>query len=134
MIGESIGELTGRQVGMRLPRHHGGEMKIERTMEAKGKMLGTEVTFISTIWSREKQQGGMSVKGHGIMVTKTGETAKLWGSGVSIPKTGGGWSVRGARFLQTSTPALSRLNNVAIVFEIDIDEDGTYHDRMWEWK
>jgi hypothetical protein len=134
MIGEMIGELTGKQVGVRLPRHHGGDMKIERTLEAKGKILGEEVTFISTTWSREKPQGGMSTKGHGIMMTKKGEKVKLWGSGISVPNSGAGWSIRGARYLQTSAPALSRLNNVALLFEIEIGPDGSYRDKMWEWK
>jgi hypothetical protein len=134
MIGEMVGELTGRQTGVRLPRHHGGEMKIERTMEAKGTMLGEEVMFISTTWSREKPQGGMYTKGHALMMTKKGEKVKLWGSGISIPRSGPGWSVRGVRYLQTTAPALAHLNNVALVFEIEVDEDGTYRDRMWEWK
>jgi hypothetical protein len=134
MMGEIIGELTGKQIGTRLPRHHGRDMEIERTIEAKGRILGEEVTFIATNWSREKPQGGMSVKGHGIMMTKHGERAKVWGSGISISKAGLGWSIRGARYLQTSAPALSRLNDVAIAFEIEIGPDGAYHDKMWEWK
>jgi hypothetical protein len=134
MIGEMIGELTGKQIGIRLPRHHGGEITIERTIEAKGKILGQEVTFIATTWSKEKPQGGISSKGHGIMMTKSGGKAKLWGSGISVPTAGAGWSIRGARYLQTSDPALSRLNNVALLFEIEIGEDGSYHDKMWVWK
>ncbi len=134
MIGEMVGELTGRQISVRLPRHHDGEMKIERTMEARGKMLTKEVTFLSTTWSREKPQGGMYTKGHAIMMTKSGERVKLWGSGISVPAAGSGWSIRGVRYLQTRAPSLSRLNNVALVFEIEIDKDGTYRDRMWEWK
>ncbi len=134
MIGEMVGELTGRQISVRLPQHHGGEMKIERTMEAKGRMLTEEVTFLSTTWSREKPQGGMYTKGHAIMMTKNGEKVKLWGSGISVPNEGYGWSIRGIRYLQTHASSLSRLNNVALVFEIEIGEDGTYRDRMWEWK
>jgi hypothetical protein len=134
MIGEMIGELTGKEIGLRLAHHYGGDIKLERTIQAKGKVLGEEVTFIATTWARERPQGGMFTKGHGVMMMKNGEKAILQGSGVSIPKPGGGWSVRGARYLQTSAPVLSRLNNVAIVFEIEVSEDGTYHDKMWVWK
>jgi hypothetical protein len=134
MIGEMIGELTGKQTGQRLLHHYGSEMKIERTVEAKGKILGEEVTFIATTWSKERLQGGMFTKGHGIMMTKSGGKATLQGSGISVPKSGPGWSIRGARYLQTSVPSLARLNNVALVFEIELDPDGTYHDKMWEWK
>ncbi len=134
MIGDMVAELTGNVVGQRLTRHYGGDLKIERTMELKGKVLGTDVTIIATFWSKERSQGGIFVKGNGIMMTETGEKAVLHGSGVSVPREGAGWSMRGVRYLQTASPALNRLNNVALVFEIEIDPDGTVHDKMWEWK
>jgi hypothetical protein len=43
-------------------------------------------------------------------------------------------NIRGIRYLQTTSPSLSRLNNVALVFEIEITPDGAVHDKMWEWK
>ncbi|WP_128693775.1 hypothetical protein [Methanoculleus taiwanensis] len=126
--------MTGKVVGQRLTRHYGGELKIERTMESKGRILGTEVTLLATFWSKERPQGGMFSKGNGIMMTQTGEKAVLHGSGIRVPGKEPGWSMRGVRYLQTSSPALSRLNDVALVFEIEIDPDGTVQDRMWEWK
>jgi hypothetical protein len=134
MIGDMIGELTGKMVGQRIVHHHGGELKIERTMESKGKILGEEVTFLATLWIKERPQGGQYAKGHGVMMTKTGERATLHGAGISVTPKGPGWSMRGARYLQTSIGALKRLNNVVLVFEIEIAPDGTTHDRMWEWK
>jgi hypothetical protein len=134
MIGDMIGELTGKVIGQRIVRHHGGEPKLERTTELKGKILGTEVTVIATFWSKERPQGGMYSEGSGIMTTSTGETAIAHGSGISVPRKGPGWSMRGFRHLQTTSPALSRLNNVGLVFEVEIDPDGTIHDKTWEWK
>ncbi len=134
MIGEMIGELTGKVVGTRILRHYGGELKIERTIEAKGKILGEEVTFVATTWSKNRPEGGMFTKGDGVLMTKKGDMAMLHGTGISLPGKGPGWSIRGARYLQTKSPALSRLNNVALVFEIDIGPDGAYHDKWWEWK
>jgi len=134
MIGEQIWDLTGKVVGKRLVKHHGGEMKIERTIEAKGKVLGEDVTFLATVWSMEKPQGGTFIKGHGIMMTKKGEKVRLWGSGIGASKGGSPGSVRGARYVQTNAPSLSRLNDVALVFEIEIGEDGSYRDKTWEWK
>jgi hypothetical protein len=134
MLGDMIGELTGKVVGQRIVHHYGGQLKLERTIESKGKILGTEVSFLATTWAMERPQGGMFSKGHGVMMTKTGEKAELHGSGISIPGKGPGMNVRGVRYLQTKSAALSRLNNVALVFEIEIAPDGTYHDKMWEWK
>src|SRR5512139_2122694 len=51
MIGEMVWELTGKIVGQRLLRHHAGLVKLERTVEAKGKVLGEDVTFLATTWA-----------------------------------------------------------------------------------
>jgi hypothetical protein len=135
MIGDIIGELTGKVVGQRIiRRHHTGELKIERTIESKGKILGSEVTFIATIKSMERPHGGMYAAGDGVMMTLKGEKVILHGSGISIAGKGTGLNMRGARYAQTASPALSRLNNVALVFELEIMPDGTVHDTWWEWK
>jgi len=134
LIGEMIGELTGKVTGQRLVKHHHGPMKWERTMEAKGKILGTEVSFMATTCTMERPQGGMITKGYGVMMTRNGEKAELHGSGISVTGRGAGTSVRGVRYLQSKSAALSRLNNVALIFEMEIAPDGTYHDKWWEWK
>jgi hypothetical protein len=134
MIGEVIGELTGKIAGQRVTRSHHGELKIERSMESKGKILGKDVTFIATVRLRERPQGGMYVEGNGIMTTMNGEKVILHGSGITIPGKGPGMNTRGIRYAQTTSPSFSRLNNVALVFELETMTDGTTHDRMWEWK
>ena len=108
-------------------------MKLERTLESRGKILGTEVTFLATTYSMERRQGGMFSKGSGILMTAKGEKAELHGAGISVLK-GGAWSIRGTRYLQTTAAAFKRLNDVALPFEIEISPDGTYHDKWWEWK
>jgi hypothetical protein len=134
MIGELISEMTGKIVGQRVVKHAGREPMIERTIEEKGKILGIDVSFIATSWSKDRPQGGIFTRGHGIMTTMKGDKARLHGSGISVPGKGPGMSLRGTRYLQTPSPSLSRLNNVALVFEIEIAPDGTVHDKMWEWK
>jgi hypothetical protein len=134
MIGDMIGELTGKIVGQRVIRRHHGELKIEKSMESKGKILGMDVTFIATVKFRERLQGGMYVEGNGIMMNMKGEKVILHGSGISIPGKGPGMSMRGVRYAQTTSPSFSRLNNVALVFEIETMPDGTSHEKMWEWK
>ncbi len=135
MIGDMIGELTGKVVGQRIVRrHHTGELKIERTIESKGKILGTDVTFIATTKSMERPQGGMFTDGNGIVMTLKGEKVILHGSGISITGTGPGMTMRGIRYAQTTSPTLARLNNAALVFELEMMPDGTIHDKWWEWK
>jgi hypothetical protein len=134
MIGEMIGEVTGNVVGQRIVRYHYGEPKLERTTELKGTLLGTEVTIIATFWSKERSQGGVYSEGSAIVTTNAGEKATVHASGISVPNKGSGWSMRGIRYLQTSSSALSRLNDVALVFEVEIAPDGTIVDKTWEWK
>ena len=134
MLGEMIGEMTGTWVGQRIVKHYGGEPMLERTFEEKGRILGVDVTLLATTWSKDRPDGGMFTKGNGIMMTGNGEKAILHGSGISIPGKGPGISIRGVRYLQTKAPSLIRLNNVALIFEIEVGPDGTMRDTMWEWK
>jgi hypothetical protein len=123
MIGEMLGELTGKVVNQRIVHHYGSELKIEKTMESKGKILGEEVTLLATF-----------SMGHGVLMTKSGGKVTANGSGISVPGAGPGIHMRGSRYMQTDVPALSRLNNVVVLFEIEIGPDGTVKDKMWEWK
>ncbi|MDD1669481.1 MAG: hypothetical protein LUO97_06730 [Methanomicrobiales archaeon] len=136
MLGEMLGELTGKIVGHRIVSgyHMGGPLKMESTMETKGKILGQEVTLIATFWRMERPQGGMFSKGHGVLMTKDGGKVMLRGAGVSVPSKGPGMSMRGTRYGQTTSAALKRLNDMAILFEIEITPDGTIKDKWWEWK
>ena len=136
MIGEMLGELTGKIVGQRIISgyHMGGPLKIESTMETKGKILGQEVTLLATFWRMERPQGGMFSKGHGVLMTKDGGKVILRGAGVSVPSKGPGMSMRGTRYGQTTSPALKRLNDVAILFEIEVTPDGMVKDKWYEWK
>ncbi|HUK39082.1 MAG TPA: hypothetical protein VLV30_08220 [Methanomicrobiales archaeon] len=136
MLGEMLGELNGNIIGKRVVSgyHMGGPLKIESTMESKGKILGQEVTFIATFWRMDRPQGGMFSMGQGVLMTRDGGKAILRGAGVSVPPKGPGWSMRGSRYAQTAVPGLKRLNEVAIVFEIEIAPDMTVKDRWWEWK
>jgi hypothetical protein len=104
MIGDMVCELTGKMVGQRLEHHYGGEVKLERTIEANGKVFGEEVTFLVTTWAMERPQGGMFMKGHGIIMTKKGEKAMLQGLGITLSKAGPIGSIRGVRYLQTLHP------------------------------
>jgi hypothetical protein len=64
------GELNGKIAGQRvIRRHHFTELTIERSTESKGKIFGMDVSFITTVKSRERHRGGMYVEGNGIMMT-----------------------------------------------------------------
>jgi hypothetical protein len=132
MIGDVVGELTGKIVGERIIRHHDAVM-FEKTMESKGKIFGVDVTLFATMKVKERAMGGMYAKGNGVMFTATGEKVVLQGSGITIAGKDH-MSMRGIRYAETMIPALARLNNVGLVFEIEMMKDGTVRDKIWEWK
>ncbi len=136
MLGEMLGELNGKIIGRRIISgyHMGGPLKMETTMETKGKILGQDVTLLATFWQMERPQGGMFAMGQGVLMTKDGGKAILRGAGITIAMKGGGWSSRGARYAQTTDPALKKLNDAALVFELEVSPDGTIKDKWWEWK
>ncbi|HMA05416.1 MAG TPA: hypothetical protein VKO45_05760 [Methanomicrobiales archaeon] len=128
--------MSGKIVGRRIISgyHMGGPLKLESTIESKGKILGQDVTFVATFWQMERPQGGMFAKGHGVLMTKDGGKAVLRGAGITTAMKGGGWSSRGSRYAQTTVPALKKLNEAALVFELEISPDGTVKDKWYEWK
>ncbi len=132
MIGDMIWEFTGKVIGTRLEKHD-GMMKLERTIEAKGKVLGEDATLLTTTWSMERPQKGMFAMGHGMIMTKKGDKVMLKGAGITPGGVPVG-SFRGARYAQTSSSTLARLNNVVLVFEIEFGVDGSFKDKTWEWK
>jgi hypothetical protein len=76
----------------------------------------------------------MYTDGNGIVMTLKEEKVVLRGSGISVAGKGTGTTMRGVRYAQTTSPSLGRLNNAALVFELEMMPDGTVHDKWWEWK
>lgn len=62
------------------------------------------------------------------------EMATFTGEGIGrITNNGVKW--RGAIFYRTaSTGKLSILNNVVGVFEVEVDSEGNFTEKVWEWK
>ena len=68
-------------------------------------------------------------------MTKDGEAAMGIVSGLTkLSGTGMAGTSRGAVFFQTQSPKLARLNSTMAVVEVEQDENGNTHVKMWEWK
>ncbi len=62
------------------------------------------------------------------MASWTGQgVGKFTGRGSAV-------SFRGAVYYQTTSAKLAHLNNIAVVFEYETDENGNTHGKFWEWK
>src|SRR5262245_16541380 len=125
-----MGKVTARRV----LSNQGGGQKMETSFEANGRMLGVEETETGTYSSILRPDGSLFGEGQGMVMGKGGELATWVGQGVGRIKKDGGVSYRGAIYYQTSTPAWSRLNNVAAIFEYEVDAQGNSRSQHWEWK
>src|SRR6059058_2406277 len=118
MLGEKIGEMSGKINSQRVLSNVGGGPKMETSFHANGSLLGTNVRERGTYWAVVRPGGTLYAEGHG----------------VGTMKKDGSATYRGAIYYQTTPPRLSRLNKVAVLFEYAVDAEGNTHSEEWEWK
>jgi homospermidine synthase len=134
MLGEKIGEISGKITAQRVVPNLDGDPKLETSFQAKGSLQGTKVSDTGTYWTVIRPDGTQYGEGQGMMVTNDGETATWTGHGVGVRNKDGSASYRGAIYFQTMPAQLSRLNKVAVLFEYEVDAEGNTHSEYWEWK
>jgi hypothetical protein len=141
MLGEQIEELKGKITGQRVLESEGP--MIETSESVSGTMKGIQVEeMITFIGTPTVEKGVIHGLGKGVimaagcgvgggvpeMVTYTGEGVGRFSSSGSIK-----W--RGSVFFRTSSGGkLAFLNNIVGVFESEIDVDGNFSEKAWEWK
>jgi len=134
MLGEKIGDGTGKVTSRRVLPNPGGGPKMETSFESSGKLLGVDETETGTYWSSVRPDGTLYGEGQGVLMGKGGELATWVGQGVGTIKKDGSVSYRGAVYYQTASSGWARLNSVASVFEFEVDGQGNTRAQLWEWK
>jgi hypothetical protein len=107
---------------------------MEASQELSGKLLGVDTKETSTYWSVVRPDGTLFGEGQGVAMGAQGELATWVGQGVGTIGEAGAVSFRGAVFYSSSSPSWSRLNNVAAIFEYEVDAEGNSRSTLWEWK
>lgn len=132
MLGEQITELKGKTTGRRVLDAEGPT--IETSVSASGSARGTQVTESITYVAKPVSPGVLHGKGQGVIMAGNSEMAMLEGEGIGrITANGVKW--RGAIFYRTaSTGKLSFLNNTVGLFEAEVDQEGDFTEKIWEWK
>ncbi len=136
MLGDKLGEATGKVTGMRiLPAEGGRYVKMEVSYQHSGTLLGQPVTDTGTYVAYERIHDQIYGEGQGIMMTSTGDGIIWHGFGVGAP-TGDGLAVRWRASInfQTSSEKLARLNSVLGMVEYETDAEGNGKAAIWEWK
>ena len=134
MLGDKIGTELGKVISQRVLANPGGGPKMETSFRATGTILGVKETATATYSSVMRPDGTVYGEGQGIIMGEDGSAGTWVGSGVGTLKPGGAVSYRGAVYYQSSSPKWSRLNNVAAVFEYEVDAEGNTKGELWEWK
>jgi hypothetical protein len=80
-------------------------------------------------------KGVLHGKGKGVIMAGESELATYTGEGVGRPSSSGSINYRGSIFYSTSSNGkLEFLDNLIGVFESEIDTEGNFSEKIWEWK
>jgi hypothetical protein len=134
MLGEQIAELKGKIIGQRVLDVEGPT--IETSVSVSGSIKGTQVKETLTFEGRPTttSKGVLHGKGKGVIMAGESELATYTG-GVGRPSSSGSINYRGSIFYSTSSNGkLAFLDNLIGVFESEIDTEGNFSEKIWEWK
>jgi len=133
MLGELIGETTGKIAGQRIVDLEGPT--IETNVSSTGTLSGVPVTELLTYIAGPTSKGVIHGIGKGVINTQDGDIATFTGEGIGRFDTNGVLKWRGAIFFHTnSIGKLEFLNDMVGIFEAEVDTSGNFTDKTWEWK
>jgi hypothetical protein len=108
---------------------------METSISATGNLRGTQVTETLTYVASQTSKGVLHGVGNGVIMSTEGELVTYTGEGIGKFDSSGTLKWRGAIFFTSeSTGRLSSLNNLVGVFEAQVDAEGNFSDKTWEWK
>src|SRR5207249_11591377 len=110
MLGEKIGEMSGKINSQRVLSNVGGGPKMETSFQANGSLLGTNVRETGTYSTVVRPDGTLYGEGQGVTITKDGKMATWTGDGIGTVKKDGSATYRGAIGDVYTLPRLSRHN------------------------
>jgi hypothetical protein len=134
MLGDTLGNVTGKIVLQRALPSPAGAARTETTQRGSGTLLGVAYHEMSTYESEIRPDGTIFGSGQGIYMGAGGEVATWTGQGVGTFSKNGGVSFRGAIYLYSTSAKWQRLNTVAGLFEYEVDANDNYKATLIEWK
>jgi hypothetical protein len=134
MLGEKIGESSGKVTSQRVLPNPGGGPKMETSFQGIGSLLGVGESETATYTAVVRPDGFLQGEGQGVVMSKEGDVATWTGQGVGSFKKDGALSYRGAIYVQTASPKWARLNGIAVVYEYEVDAQGNTRSQLFEWK
>jgi hypothetical protein len=130
MLGHQITDLKGKVTGQRVLDAEGPVF--ETSVSSTGTAKGVQINEILTYVGKPSSPGVLHGKGQGVFSAESG-WATWTGEGIGH-MTSSGIKWRGAIFLISATGKLEFLNNMVAVFEAEVDPEGNFSEKSWEWK
>jgi hypothetical protein len=134
MLGEKIGEASGRTTSTRVIPSEDGSPTFEVSMLGSGKLIGVEGVDNGTYVATLLPTGFFRGEGQGVFMGKDGEVATWKGYGRGRPTGPGSASWRGCVFYSSASAKLARLNGVCVAFEYEMDGQGGTSVSLFEWR
>jgi hypothetical protein len=135
MLGDMLGESSGKIIGTKVLPSDGQQVKIEASFQGSGNILGVPITDVGTYWQTFRPGGVLYGEGHVVLMSQDGDVVDWNGFGVGRatgPAPQARYGVAGSA--QTASERLARVAAVTSVIEYEVDAQGGYRWKMWEWK
>jgi hypothetical protein len=133
MLGEQFGELKGKITGQRVLDAEGPA--IETNVSATGNLAGSQVRVMLTYMGKSVSIGVLHGWGNGVVMSKDGDVASYTGEAIGKIDSSGTVRWRGSLFYKSSSNGkLASLNNLVVVLEAEVDAEGNFSEKTWEWK
>ncbi len=133
MLGEQFGELKGKITGQRVLDAEGP--KIETNVSATGNFVGSQVRVTLTYVGKPLSNGVLHGWGNGVIISSEGDMATYTGEAIGKIDSSGTVRWRGSLFYKSSSNGkLASLSNLVGVLEAEVDTEGNFSEKTWEWK
>ena len=134
MLGEKIGEETGKITGRRILEGDDYRyVKIETSFETQATILGMQGVNMGTFTIFERIPGQVYAEGRGIFMTMDGQGGIWNGHGVGRMSDDGKMAVAASIAFQTDSDKLSKLNGMLVLVEHTSDFEGNAHSTLFAW-
>jgi hypothetical protein len=132
MLGEKVGEFTGKETGRRVIQGANGPT-MEICVQTNGTLYGVQTHETGT-YTAVLENGHLRGQGIGINMTNDGESLTWDVTGVGNFTKDGGVQWRGSVYYRTTSTKLNRVNGQCYIYEYAVDATGNCSGKIFEWK
>ena len=133
---EKIGSITAVTTAKALSANGTNPVFEVTAVSGSGTLAGADIFQMMSTYTAEMGPDGIlhgECPNAGVVIAADG-IATFSATGVGTFTEDGGATFKGMVYFKTSAPSLSSLNGAAVVFDWDVDAEGTAAWELWQWK